>query len=821
MSTTTAAPPAHCPECAPRLPLRNHWFWGKCIVPRDLTDEQSFFLQKLRLHHQRLHGSGIVCGLELTPHPNPACRDRLVVLTPGSAVDCCGHDLLVLEDNVVDLHGFEAIRKLIAEPDQKPHRLRFCIRYRECPTEEVPVLYDECACDDTRCAPNRILETFGIEVEIDPPDIVHPVLQPRFTRITTLLIAGTSAVALDERGGRLLVLAGTSLFELDATTHALGAPRALGAEGQVLVLAADGSRADLIIGGDATNDPTLTVLDIAGPVPVATAAEHHGTLVGALDSAVGLAETGGGSLVAIIDKLGGARLFAGPTPNPTSAPDHSDTAPAVAGLALSSDGTKAYMVEPGSAHIRVVSLDQPNLPQSTATLTGASGAAAVADNLALVASSGPDRLAVTDHANPRLHLVDPASGKVEASVALDQPPVDLVVTPGGHWALVIIDDGTTSSVQAVNLQLLRQGRPVQAATPVKLGPKAGKPSISADARRLYVPITDGVAVLDIDDVDCGALLREGDCPGCTTPDCLVLTTVENWQPGFALEALGPTPPDSAADAAAKIARLDNRKDRTTLPSTQAIATAVECLLAHGGTSGPGPQGPPGPSGRDGTNGRDGRDGRDGANGRDGRDGKDAIDTTLTHLCGINWHHAGATKLDELLVQLDGNRVPAVAIAFSNSTFPTEPGKVRASDLNDISFELLMEHIDFQNQDLPRACWCRVMPDQVIPVMFEPECVTTVAASALAPSGLCNGALYTFDRGRLLAMMSAERTSRQRLNLDPGVRFKVLVHGDLIRDLKDRGLDGNHLPPWLGAAGAVTGDGIAGGLFESWFFILSD
>jgi hypothetical protein len=138
--------PAHCPECGPRLPLRNHWFWGKAVVPRDLTDEQFFFLDKIRLHHQRLHGTGIVCGLELVQHPNPACRDRLVILKPGSAVDCCGHDILVLEEDVIDLEAFEAVGKLTAEPDGNPHSLRFCIRYRECPTEEVPVLYDECAC---------------------------------------------------------------------------------------------------------------------------------------------------------------------------------------------------------------------------------------------------------------------------------------------------------------------------------------------------------------------------------------------------------------------------------------------------------------------------------------------------------------------------------------------------------------------------------------------------------------------------------------------------------------------------------------------------
>src|SRR6185369_12753270 len=38
-----------------------------------------------------------------------------------------------------------------------------------CPTEDVPVLYDECGCDDTKCAPNRILESFRFDVLVDPP----------------------------------------------------------------------------------------------------------------------------------------------------------------------------------------------------------------------------------------------------------------------------------------------------------------------------------------------------------------------------------------------------------------------------------------------------------------------------------------------------------------------------------------------------------------------------------------------------------------------------------------------------------------------------
>ena len=74
----------HCPECEPYPALRNHWFLGKLVTPRDLTDEHRYVAQKIRLHHQRLHGTGIVCGLEVREHDNQRCQDRLVYLTPGA-----------------------------------------------------------------------------------------------------------------------------------------------------------------------------------------------------------------------------------------------------------------------------------------------------------------------------------------------------------------------------------------------------------------------------------------------------------------------------------------------------------------------------------------------------------------------------------------------------------------------------------------------------------------------------------------------------------------------------------------------------------------
>src|ERR1700722_11790426 len=104
-----------------RALTRNHYFTGKLLVERDFTDEQWFFREKIRLHHQRLHGTGVVCGLLVQQHPNATCQNRLVVLMPGSAIDCCGHDILVADQEVYDFTEAPAVKALIQKKDIAAH----------------------------------------------------------------------------------------------------------------------------------------------------------------------------------------------------------------------------------------------------------------------------------------------------------------------------------------------------------------------------------------------------------------------------------------------------------------------------------------------------------------------------------------------------------------------------------------------------------------------------------------------------------------------------------------------------------------------------
>ena len=167
-------PRGYCVECDITQMARNNYFTGKLLVERDFTDEQRYMLGKLRRHNQRLHGWGTVCGLKVVPHPNPGCQDRFVDIQPGTAIDCCGREILVLHDEYFDfktqfLANWQKQNGPNSQPDDQPHQIQICVSYQECPTEDVPALFDDCNCSAVSCQPNRILESYSFDVLIDPP----------------------------------------------------------------------------------------------------------------------------------------------------------------------------------------------------------------------------------------------------------------------------------------------------------------------------------------------------------------------------------------------------------------------------------------------------------------------------------------------------------------------------------------------------------------------------------------------------------------------------------------------------------------------------
>jgi len=222
--------------------VRNNYFTGKMLVERDFTDEQRYHMGKQQRHARHLHGSGCVCGLKVKQHPNENCRDCYVVIEPGTAIDCCGRELLVTQQEYFDFAARIAEKKI--DLGSNAQTLQICLRYSECPSEQVPVLFDDCDTSDTATLPSRITEGFDFDVRIGP--LKHRVLDDvDLDWQHALSVTNANRIVVDEANQRLYVLTGgkaSTLFVYSTDTYAALTPQSLNGPALDLALSRDGSR---------------------------------------------------------------------------------------------------------------------------------------------------------------------------------------------------------------------------------------------------------------------------------------------------------------------------------------------------------------------------------------------------------------------------------------------------------------------------------------------------------------------------------------------------------------------------------------------------
>ena len=301
-------------------------------------------------------------------------------------------------------------------------------------------------------------------------------------------------------------------------------------------------------------------------------------------------------------------------------------------------------------------------------------------------------------------------------------------------------------------------------------------------------------MIDVIETTCEDLFKHAldDCPSCDDDDddgCIVLATIKK---------------NYTVDAKIDDDMIDNFTDRHLLPSTDLITDVVRCMLENGG--GKGRRGEEGPQGKSGAGIEDvdadfveaNQPGRAWIGEENekrtlfleiprGRDAREPERPEYTRICGINWVHRGERRKDAVEDQ-------GIVIAFNHP--------IRAIDINRHTFEVLSHRIEDG-----LICWCE-LPGHAhgVKLDLEPEeegtfRIVGVQEPHVHPTyeTLVNGAIFRADE----------------LSFDPGT-LRVILKGDLIRDERGRGIDANHLPPWLPER--VTGDGVEGGTFESWFTV---
>ena len=599
-----------CEACTFEPFVKNNYFTGKMMGAADFIAETRYHSEKLRLHQARLHGWGVVCGLDVVPHPNASCRTRYVVVEPGSAVDCCGNDILVPEEEILDLLCHRKVADLAKENPARLHALGICVRFFECATENVPVLFDDCGCNDDGCAPNRILESYAFDVIVDPQ-------LSRLAKVDPAQIAGavfirppaTDLAANTPRVGSAVIV-GTTLYALDAkNAQKLIVCDLLSRHGMTLDLGAD----SFGLAGNAHFAFVATAPKSGGSTPIVQVFQPGGTgALTTLDSGAAAANTlviGASSdparaAILYVKETGDLLAFAPDATNGLAGPAVTlgTIAANLSSFVVVPDGSMAYAIDTGGAKVKAITMATAAVADLSASLSGASPSA-----LAYWESGGKQLLAIASETARTLNLTDLGASTLLASLPLDHPPEFVTVAPA-DLVQVIEEDGSAAYLQTIDAAPLQSGQAAVIGAPRVIDGMAERIVAFTQAAGAGV-----VADFDQADLPCDELVWHQPCSACDMANCVTLATIARYQAGAAVLAANPAA-TLADDIAKKQARIDNREGRKVLASSATLQAWIECLELKG------------------TPGQNGKDGKDGAPGKDGL----GFNPDLPKIIDIGW-----------------------------------------------------------------------------------------------------------------------------------------------------------------------------------------
>jgi hypothetical protein len=152
--------------CGYNESARLRYFHGMLLDDKDFTVEQEYHVKKRRFLNRMLHGSGVVCGLELRGEKG----GRWIDVTPGLALDCAGNEIWVPQAKRVELASLlppkDKGQSKECEEEVEPQKDTYYIgiRYDEKPSNPVSVYLPSGSCEERTCENSRYKEGFCIEV---------------------------------------------------------------------------------------------------------------------------------------------------------------------------------------------------------------------------------------------------------------------------------------------------------------------------------------------------------------------------------------------------------------------------------------------------------------------------------------------------------------------------------------------------------------------------------------------------------------------------------------------------------------------------------
>ncbi|MEV4351506.1 hypothetical protein AB0J83_44185 [Actinoplanes sp. NPDC049596] len=562
---------ASCLPCGLHEPRRTRYFDGRMLLDRDFVAEQDYQRGQRHLHNATLHGTGTACGLKVVQHPSPDCRRDFVVVEPGTAVDCCGQEIVVPERSLV------RVRELIgADPDLRAaldgtRHLLIAVRRCDHGVEQVPAILAGCAGDDEPEEYGRIAESFEFVLLARAPAELEPVvahIRPRLTWEHTITLGGQAPRRVHLNGDEDLVQlaadadAGGSHLDVHRDANSdlvsrLEGPQHLtdtASMREARLLLAAGEGFDPAANGIAfwrreaitTSAESAAVLPIDGRTIRLAVSPVSGTVFALFEAPDGTARLSSYAATAIVTWLGDT---AQPPPAPIQTLELAHGlggagGPAQRGAAMlrmSHDGR--FLALTGGGRVYIVEVAAFHAGGMTPDQAAAPGIPAGTDAVAVSWSLDDQMLYVLSHEHPAadravLHRYAMRGDRntVERrgrGVFLDGTPRDLAVAPTELRAYVLLRDpagiSRLSTVDMARVQAVTSDEPEHvelSADAIRIDGDARSLALAGNGGRLYVAAADAepqglpdrglVAVVDIQEEDCSVHLDrqiEG-CPGC-------------------------------------------------------------------------------------------------------------------------------------------------------------------------------------------------------------------------------------------------------------------------------------------------------------------
>jgi hypothetical protein len=157
---------------------RPRYIYGQLLGADDFTTEQRYHLLRARLRNALLHGSGVVCGLDITGATTTTPPATQLRCTPGLAIDALGRDIFVPETICLDVTGlsnasfWSDLHPPPKAADASPVRRAYAVlSYRACLSAQVPAIAPPCSDATNSLAYSRVLDSYQLCLEATaPPD---------------------------------------------------------------------------------------------------------------------------------------------------------------------------------------------------------------------------------------------------------------------------------------------------------------------------------------------------------------------------------------------------------------------------------------------------------------------------------------------------------------------------------------------------------------------------------------------------------------------------------------------------------------------------